>query len=131
MAKSKNPRLVRKGTKVTRETVQCEKCGTDFERAIVHPYIKTCPECRGAKRAVRKAKNRFERFGCKHCREMVTANEVHAGRHDCPKCYQAWIKITDNVWKTEYNGELYIIRDTVVLGKWQKYGDVRRLIDES
>jgi tRNA G26 N,N-dimethylase Trm1 len=131
MAKSKNPRLVRKGTKVTRETVVCEKCGAEFERAIVHPYIKTCKACRGTKVRERKARNRFERIGCKHCHEAIRSGSFKPGRNDCKHCYTAWVLIVDDFYKVEYQGDTLITRGDQILGKVEHHGDIRRLINES
>lgn len=131
MAKSKNPRLVRKGTKVTRETVQCESCGADFERAIVHPYITLCPECRGTKRMKRKARNQFGKIGCKECQTAILEGKLPCGRFDCKSCYHSWIRITDDLYKTEYNGDILVIRGDQILGKWHGYGDIRRLANEA
>ena len=130
MAKSKNPRLAQKGIKVVRETVQCESCRADFERAIVHPYITLCPECRVTKRIKRRAYNRFEKIGCKECRTIVLEGKLTCGRFDCKSCDHSWVRITDGLYKTEYNGDILIIRGDQILGKWHEYGDVRRLANE-
>ena len=121
---------IKKGMKVQRETVVCERCKSEFERAVVHPYIKTCKDCRGAK------KKAFSKIGCVECRrDIATATyngrPMNRGVYSCGKCEHHWIHIGDGWFKTSKNGLKYLFYKEFCIAKYESSDEVRRLINES
>ena len=109
-----------KGSHAPREIVKCQKCGADFERAVVHPYIVDCPACRGKIKAVDQDDREFKkRVSCKYCRVLLQSEQTVLGMKRCPLCKEMWwcipagspmrdgrvVKFT--IWKNWLNDEVF------------------------
>ena len=96
-----------KGSVSPRETVKCTKCGSSFDRAVVHPYIITCPTCRGkqkdgtvAEKIVRK------KVRCPDCRTMIN-QDGGLGMHLCKRCRNQWWSMPGRVWRDWVTDEMF------------------------
>ena len=125
-ARGKNPRQAQRGKKVQREEVICEQCGSTFSRAIVHPYIVKCPDCRGTAK-----KTGHSRLGCKHCRKLLErADLLEYGMFICSdkNCkHQYWIY--GSGWYKSLLGENRVYFNGQYKGSQIWYGDFRRILD--
>jgi len=106
--------VLTKGSKAPQVEVVCE-CGATFLRAIVHPYIIKCPDCRKKgtteKKAVIKAKVELgKHLKCPDCKNMIS-RLAKVGMHRCPRCKDQWWSNDDGWWRRWndddmfYNGE--------------------------
>lgn len=90
---------LKKGSHAPRVAATCERCGATFERSAVHPYIVTCPACRGKKRAGTEAERTLhKKVRCPACRDMI-AKDGGLGMHRCPRCKDQWWSMPGGVWR--------------------------------
>jgi Zn finger protein HypA/HybF involved in hydrogenase expression len=98
-----------KGSHAPRVTATCEKCGSSFERSAVHPYIVTCPECRGtARRGAAAEREASRRVRCPDCRRLIAA-DGGLGMRRCPRCREQWWSMPHGVWRNWSSDEVFAL----------------------
>jgi DNA-directed RNA polymerase subunit RPC12/RpoP len=96
-----------KGSHAPRVVALCSKCGAEFERSAVHPYIVDCPDCRSTKAKARKAATGVARkVKCKTCRSMLDT-DGGLRMHVCKYCGEQWWSMPGKVWRRWNTGEVF------------------------
>ena len=96
-----------KGSKAPRVKAVCTKCGVEFERSAVHPYIVDCPDCRGSIRSGTIQEREFKkRVKCPSCREMI-AKDGGLGMRQCRRCGNQWWSMPGVFWRNWLTDETF------------------------
>lgn len=96
-----------KGSHAPRVVVTCGKCGKQFERSAVHPYIVDCPECRGKAAGATRAEKVFKRrVKCPVCRELLS-HDGGLGMKVCGKCGRQWWSMPGGTWRDWITDEVF------------------------